>query len=183
MKKPLLIACIGLSLLCLPALVRAQAGFAPMKEHALLKKEAGTWTAKGKMWMPGATEAMEFEGVEKNEMVGDLWVATDFKGNFGGVEFHGHGRLGFNVDSKKYEGTWFDSMSPHTTKMTGTYDEASKTLTMHSTGKGPQGEEMKGKNVVVYKDKDTRVMTMYSQDPNGGDKMIKTMQIVYTRKK
>ena len=73
-----------------------------------------------------------------------------------------------------------DSMNPHTTQMEGNYDSAKKTLTMMTKGKDPAGQTTQGKNVMVYKDKDTRLFTMYTKQ---GDKYEKMMEITYTRKK
>ena len=163
--------------------VDAQGPFVALKEHGVLQYDIGEWVAKGKMWMPDVPQPIEFEGIETNTMVGELWSVSDFKGNFGGMEFHGHGSTGYNPDTKKFEGTWFDAMSPYMTRMTGTYDEATKTLTMESVGVVPGIGEKKGKSTLVHKDENTRVMTMFAADPEGGDKMVKEMEIIYTRKK
>ncbi len=175
-----LVACVCVALFAQVA--NGQEPFQATKEHELLKKDVGTWNATCKMWMPGSDEPMEFEGTETNSMVGDLWVVTDFHADFGGMDFHGHGFSGFNPDTGKYTGTWFDSMSPHPMTMTGEYDAASKTLTSMSSGKDGEGNEMKGKSTVVYKDDNTRVMTMWNSDPAGDDEMTKVMEITYTRK-
>jgi len=157
-------------------------GFQAQEEHALLKKDVGVWDAKGKMWMPGVADPLEFEGVETNEMLGDLFTITDFRGDFGGMAFRGHGRVGFNPTSKKYESTWFDVTNPWGMTGEGTYDADSKTLTLMTTSKSATGEDKKGKSTLHYQDKNTRVMTAYSSDPEDGDKMVKEMEIIYTRK-
>jgi len=151
--------------------------------HKILKMEEGAWDAKGKMWMPGADEPMEFGGTEVNKMIGDFWVASEFKGNFGGVDFVGHGVFGYDESEKQHFGTWVDSMSTHQMKMFGGYDADTKTMTYKTVGKNPDGSEMKGKNVVVYKDANTRVMTMYAANPEKEGEMVKSMEIIYTRKK
>lgn len=153
------------------------------KEHELLKKDVGTWHAAGKMWQPGMDEAIEFEGTETNSMVGEFWIVTDFRGSFFGQDFHGHGHSGFNTETGKYEGVWIDSMSTFPMTMSGEYDAASKTLTSKTAGKTPTGDDMNGKSTVVYKDENTRVMTMWGPNPEGGDEMYKMMEITYTRKK
>ena len=156
-------------------------GFEPTDAHKVLNHEVGTWTAKGKVWQPGTDEPMEFEGTETNRIIGGMWVVSDFKGDFGGMKFEGHAMMGYDMDGKKYVGMWFDSMSPYPSKMSGSYDAEKKTMTFNTVNKNPEtGDEYKGKNVIVYKDKDTRVMTMY-MDMDG--KMVKSMELVYTRKK
>ena len=177
-KMGLVLASSFASLVVLAAHASGQG--AVSEEHKVLHMDAGTWTAKGKMWMPGAADSTEFEGKEVNSMIGDFWCTSRFEGNFFGTEFVGTGTFGYDESSKKYHGVWMDSMNPNMTKMHGTYDQAKKTMTFQTEGKDMTGRAVKGKNVVHYKDEDTRVMTMYEMD---GDEMRKTMEIVYSRAK
>ncbi|MEM7477614.1 MAG: DUF1579 family protein, partial [Planctomycetota bacterium] len=87
----------------------------------------------------------------------------------------------YDAAKKKYFGTWVDSFSPNPTRMEGTYDAKSKTMTYDTTGVGMDGSPTKGKNVVFY-GKDKRTMTMYSAAPDTGE-IIKVMEIVYTKAK
>ncbi len=157
-------------------------GFPASEQHAVLKQEVGTWQAACKMWMPGVDDPMEFEGTEVNEMIGDLWVVSDFRGDFQGVPFRGHGRMGFNPETEKYEATWFDSMTPFVTSMSGVYDPKTKMLTSMSEGRDEAGNPKKGKSTLHYKDENTRVLVMYAAGPDGGDQWVKEMEVVYTRK-
>jgi len=157
----------------------------PTEEHKILKKEEGEWTAKAKLFYGPAgpyDEPQESAASESNKMIGPFFITSDFKGSFGGMPFTGHGVFGYDVATKKYTGMWIDSFGSTPTKMTGTYDAATKTMTYDTTGVGMGGEPTKGKNVVVYKSDDTRVMTMYMQLP-GQDKMAKMMELTYERKK
>ena len=154
------------------------------KEHEILKLEEGTWDAEMTMFMGPAgpyDPPVKSKGKEVNRMVGDFWIVSDFSGDFDGVSFTGRGQFGYDATKKKYVGTWIDSMNANITKMVGTYDAESKTMTYESSGVGMDGNPTKGKNVVVY-GKDKRVMTMHYAAP-GSDEMIKVMEIVYTRAK
>jgi hypothetical protein len=150
--------------------------------HKLLHQDIGTWHAAGKMWQPGVDEPMLFEGTEINEMIGELHAISDFRGNFGGMEFHGHGSNSFDSASGSYVGTWVDSMNPNMMMMKGIWDPKTKTLTSHSEGKDVTGKETKGKSTLVYKDKDTRILTMFAAGENDGQ-WVKEMEITYTREK
>ena len=147
-------------------------------EHGVLKKDAGTWTASMKMWT-GGEEPIEATGIEVNKMIGDLWVSSTFEAEIFGQKFTGSGTFGYDPEKKKYIGSWVDSMTPYVSHMEGTYDADSKTMTLATKGKDPSGSPTEGKNVAVYKDKDTRIFTMYMKQ---GDKMVKTMEITYKRK-
>ncbi|MEM8668810.1 MAG: DUF1579 domain-containing protein [Planctomycetota bacterium] len=154
------------------------------KEHQILKMEEGVWDAEITMYMGPAgayNPPQKSKGKESNRMIGDFWLISDFEGSFEGMAFKGHGQFGFDPAKKKYTGTWVDSFSSNTTKMSGTYDADKKTMTYETTGVEMDGSPSKGRNVVVYGDK-KRVMTMYSAAPDSGE-MIKVMEITYTKTK
>ena len=64
----------------------------------------------------------------------------------------------------------------------GTYDSESKSLTMIMTSTNAEGKQEKAKSVTKYEGRDTRAFTMYMQDPSGGDKWVKSMEITYKRR-
>jgi hypothetical protein len=144
-------------------------------ELEFLKNSAGKWKAEIKMMIPGTEEAPVSVGTENNEMIGDAWVVSKFEGEFEGTPFKGVGLIGYDATEEKMVNYWVDSMSPSVTRFVGTYDKATKTVTM--TGKDHMGE---GKHTTVVKDAKTRVFTMYSK-PEGADEYMKVMEITYTR--
>jgi hypothetical protein len=150
------------------------------EEHQVLQLDVGTWKAAGKLFTPGVDEPTEFEGVETNQMVGSMWLKSDFKGDFFGTEFVGHAVGGYDPSTKKYVSSWVDSMNPYAMHMQGTYDKAKKTMTMETSGKDPAGNPTKGKSVVEYRQDGSRMMTMYTQ-AEGADEMTKMMEIHYTK--
>ncbi len=154
------------------------------KEHKVLKKDVGVWDAETKFWPAGPNgDPMVSKGIERNRMIGGLWLLCNFSGEFGGQEFKGHSQTGYNSQKKKYVGTWVDSMSTHITTMEGTYDETKDELTSIMTSVDPAtGNEITSKSVAKYTGKDTRMMTMYMADPNDGDVWVKSMEISYKRR-
>ena len=182
--KPILVLTASIFAILLPAPATAQ--IAPSsKGHEILKLESGDWNAKTKLYMTpgGIVEEPEVStGKESNKMIGPFWLVSDFKGTFGGMKFTGHGTFGYDSKTKKYSGIWIDSFGPYETKMIGSYDEASKTMTYETIGIGMDGQPMKGRNVVVYHSDDKRTMTMYMTMP-GETKMVRAMEIEYERAK
>lgn len=155
---------------------------AASKEHEILKLEEGKWDAQMTMYMGPAgpyDPPVKSKGQESNRMIGDFWLVSDFSGEFEGMKFTGQGQFGFDPAKKKYVGTWIDSFSPNSSTMVGSYDAAKKTMTYTTTTVGMDGKPSKGKNVVVYGEKQ-RVMTMYAAAPESGE-MIKVMEIVYAK--
>ncbi len=153
----------------------------PSEEHGILKKDVGEWTIEGKMLMPEGTQ--EFKAEEKVVAIGQFWTVSHYSSDIlGGLK--GSLTVGFDPKTKQYVGTWVDSLQPTPTRMKGTYDSKSKTMTYATTGIGLDGEPMPGKIIVQYKSDDRHFFTMMHQDPTGQtDKMVKTMEMIYTRKK
>jgi len=80
----------------------------PGPEQQLFRDDAGTWDAKVESMMPPMTS----QGTETNVLsCSGLCLVTDFKGEFGGMPFEGHGTSVYDSVKKKYVGTWADSMS------------------------------------------------------------------------
>jgi hypothetical protein len=175
------IRCLGcaLTMLILAGGSWAQEPQAP-KEMELYQHDVGEWECDIKMWNDPNAEPMSAQGTESNRMLGDMWLISQFKADFGGMPYEGCGQFGYDSEKKKYVGAWVDSMNPYASHMEGTYDAATKTLTQFGTGKNPDGSSMKSKSVVVYKE-NGRVFTMYNQASPGKDEWIKVMEIVYKK--
>jgi hypothetical protein len=154
----------------------------PGPEHEVLKKDAGAWDATVEATMePGAKPSVS-KGVEVNTLIGDgLWLIQDFKGEFMGAPFQGHGVLGYDASKKKYVGTWVDSMSMGLNAIEGTYDPKTRTLSTTMEGPCPDGTVMKMRATNEWKDSDTRVSTMYSSAGPGGAESV-MMKITYKRR-
>jgi hypothetical protein len=174
-KIRLAIALCAAGLMFVPA-VRAQEPPKPGPEHALLKQLEGNWEATISFG------GMESKGTMTYKMeLGGLWLVSNFKGDFGGMQFRGKGLDGYDPAKKKYIGVWVDSMSTTPMISEGTFDKDGKVLTMVGDGPGPDGKPTKHKMVSEMRDKDTMVMTMSSPDSDGKDQVM--MTINYKRKK
>jgi hypothetical protein len=146
----------------------------PGPEHAVLKDFTGDWEATVN------SQGSESKGATAAKMgVGGLWLIEDFKGDFAGTTFEGHGVTSYDPAKKKYIMVWVDSMSASPMILEGTYDKAAKTMTMAGTMAMPDGTSMKVKQTTVTKDADTRVMTMKAGE--GGNEMV-MLEVTYKRK-
>lgn len=161
--------------------VTAQEMPKPGPEHEVLEMDAGTWDATVEMFAAPGAPPMVSKGTETNTMgCGGLCLISDFKGDFGGMPFHGHGTSTWDRAKKKYVGTWTDSMSSGLALSEGTYDPASKKATAWMEGPDATGKVTRSKAVVEYKDANTRIMSMFTTGPDG--KEVPSMRISYTRK-
>ncbi|MBI1849117.1 MAG: DUF1579 domain-containing protein [Planctomycetes bacterium] len=154
----------------------------PGPEHAALKQREGTWDATVKSRMaPGQPES-ESKGVQTNTMGAGLWLVSEFKGEFAGMPFWGHGITGYDPLKKKYVLTWVDSFGASMLLGEGTADASGKVLTMMvEGGVDMAGKPMKYRQIEEVKDADTIVMTMMTAGPDG--KEFPMMTINYKRKK
>lgn len=146
-------------------------------EYDVLKNDVGEWDVKITNFASGIPEVTK--GTESNRMLGDFWLISDFEGRMMGIEFKGHGSTGYDAASKKYVGTWVDSLSPGMMHLKGEYDKESKTLTLFGMAPGMDGNPAKHRLTTVYKD-GKRVMTMYITLQGGEE--TKFMQLDYTKK-
>src|SRR5437773_2168191 len=82
----------------------------PGPEHEFLKKDVGVWDATVETIMEPGGKPNVSKGVETITLLGGgLWMIQDFKSEFMGVPFQGHGVTGYDASKKKYVGTWVDS--------------------------------------------------------------------------
>jgi hypothetical protein len=175
-----LIAFSLLGCLCLPAAAQFPE---PPKEMEIFRQDVGKWDCEVRFYAEPTAEPMLSKATEENEMLGGFWMVSKFKGEIMGAPFEGSGQFGWNGETKKYVGSWVDSMSPNATCMEGTWDAASKTLSMVGGSKDPSGADTRSKQVVVYQDDDHHTMTMYLQGPGGKDDWLKQLEVRYTRRK
>jgi hypothetical protein len=145
----------------------------PGPEHAIFKEWAGNWDAE----MPGGSKGTTIAKVGLN----GLWLMDDLKSEIGGMPFEGRGALSYDPAKKKYVHVWIDSMSTSPMISEGTYDKATKTLTLNGTMAGPDGMSMKVRQVLVTKDADTRVFTLSSVGDDGA--ATEMIVVTYKRKK
>lgn len=161
-----------------------QADMTPGEPHAMMAKWDGTWNAETTMWMSADAPAEKSTGTSVNKMVlGGRFQKTSFKGTMGGYPFEGEGTLAYDNGRKMYVSTWMDNMSTGQMHTEGTWDPATKSLTM--TGKmfcSANGKDCNIREVFKIIDDNTQMMEMYGPDMKTG-KEYKNMEIKYTRKK
>lgn len=147
----------------------------PGAEHALLKKYEGAWDATNEM-MGMTTKATFHCKLACN----GFWLMSEYKGDFGGGTFTGYEQMGYDTAKKKYVSTWIDSMSTGIMMMEGSFDAATKTITM--TGEGPDmtGKIVRHTGKTTWADDNTFIYTMSAPGPDG--KEAQMMKITYKRK-
>jgi len=154
----------------------------PTAEHKALEAFVGTWDAKVTMWMDPKAPPVESTGSMVNSMIYDgRYLEQKFVGDMGGMKFEGTGIWGFDVAAGQYVATWHDSMSTGIMRSWGPKSMDGKTFVMKAANTDPiTGKESIGEETATIDSADQNTMRMF--EDRGGVK-VKTMEIVYTRKK
>lgn len=156
----------------------------PGKMHEMLASWNGTWNGETTYWEYEGAAPKQSTGTAVNTMLFGKYQYSKHSGNMGGMPFEGIGTTGYDNATKQFVSSWIDNWSSGIMYMTGTWDEATKTMTM--TGTCPDivrpGKECNIKEVFTIIDDNTQNMVMYSPDPKTG-KEYKMMEIKMSRKK
>ncbi len=147
------------------------------KHHAALLQDVGAWDAIVESTCSG--ETTKDKGRERIQAICDgRWTWSEFRSEYMGKPFVGHGLVGWDANQKKYASLWIDSMSATCAVTSGTFDEKTKTYSFTGTCTGPDGKPMKIEQTLSCKDEDSRVLRMKFDGPE----MKSTMKITYARR-
>jgi hypothetical protein len=153
----------------------------PGKEHELLKKFEGEWDAAAKFMMEPGKEPVPSKGKESGKLIlGGLFLVTTFDADMFGGKFTGHGVLGYDLQKKKYTGSWVDSLNSAMYLVEGTLEGNVLTERMDGTEPGT-GAPLKMRLIHELKDADHRVTRFFMTFPDG--KEVETGSISYQRRK
>jgi hypothetical protein len=141
----------------------------PAKEHELLKQFAGKWETSAESAPAPGQPAMKCAGTIDAKMLGDLWVVSEMEADMMGTKFKAIQTIGYDGASKKYVGTWVDSMISHMWKYEGSVDKTGKILTLEAEGPNfmKPGETSKFRDVYEFKSKDLIATTSMMQGDDG----------------
>jgi hypothetical protein len=154
----------------------------PGAEHQVLKGLAGKWKVSTKSWHSEGSKPEVTTGTSTfKPILGGRFVEQDYKGKMMGQPYEGTGMMGYNNVTKKFETTWYDSMSTATMLLEGTMDSGTKTITQTGQYIDPvKKEPQKMRSEFKIIDKDNATFVMYMPDMVTG-KEYKGMEQVYKR--
>jgi hypothetical protein len=166
------------------AMMKAWKDFAtPGAMHQWLAKTNGTWEAEVEQWMAPGTPSTKAKATNiQSAALGGRYVIGKFTSTMMGQPFEGMSTMGFDNARKVFTSTWVDNMGTGIVHMSGTYDEATKTMNM----KGYQTDALTGKDSDIREemkmiDDNTYSMAMYGTGPDG--KEMKFMEGTFKKKK
>jgi len=133
MNRAALIAAT-LCLIGVPSL-RAQEPQLPPPEaaHKWLDQLVGEWTTESTAVAPNGEE-FKCQGKATAKSLGGYWVIITIDTQMGDDVMRGVMTVGYDPKSKKYVGTWVDSMTSYLWKYEGKLDESGKILPLEAAG-------------------------------------------------
>ena len=165
-----------------PAMMKAwQESMTPGPMHEMLAHRVGEWKAEVTTWMDPAKPPETSEAKTVTEAIlGGRYFKSTHTGMMMGMPFEGYEISGYDNVKKKFFSIWLDNMGTGFMTSEGTYDEASKTLTLTGQMTEPMGNTVNVREVAKDMDNDNSTFEMYV---DMGGKEMKTMEIKYTRVK
>lgn len=172
-----ILSLVGLTIVLVSITADAQAP-APTDHHKQLQTLVGEWVGTIKSHAPGMpSEPMAAS--ETVEAFGPFWIQSRFKCDFMGMTYEGMGGVGYDPATKKYKGTWMDTMAPHLSIMEGTKDPKTGVLTMNWKSPDPATGKMVSNRSEMKHEGDSYV-TEFFVEKDG--KWLKNMTIDMKRK-
>lgn len=155
----------------------------PGAMHKWMEKTNGTWEADLTQWMDPKAPPMKSKAtIVQNSVLGGRYVTSKYTGTMMGAPFEGMSTMGYDNAKKIFVSTWIDNVGTGMVNMTGTYNEATKTLSLRGTQTNPMnGKDGNIREEMSMVDDDTYTMVMYGDDYAG--KEMKFMEATVKRKK
>ncbi len=155
----------------------------PGEMHKMLAAGSGKWDVEVTTWdMDPSKPPSKSKATSESKMImNGLYQVSSFKGTMMGMPFEGQSTTGYDNARKVFVSTWIDNMGSGVMYTEGTYDAATKTLTMKGkmTDCTTDGQS-DVKEILVFKDDKHQHMEMWSTGPDG--KEYKWMESEYTKK-
>ena len=153
----------------------------PGEPHKLFATLVGSWTTTTREWMEPGKPPMESTGTAEMKMLLDgRFLYQEFNGQMMGQPFNGIGIDGYDNMRKKYVTAWMDSMGTGIFLMEGTASPDGRTITLRGSHPEPGGGKMTHRAIWKIINADNQIFDMYGA--HHGQKEMKMMEIVYTRK-
>ncbi len=154
----------------------------PGPMHTWMAKWNGSWEAELTQWMPGAPATKSKGTNEQSSIMNNRYTIGKFTTTMMGMPMQGQSMMGYDNAKKIFVSTWVDNFGSGIVYMTGTYDEATKTLNL----KGRQTDPITGKDSELREemkiiDDNTYMLIMYGTGMDGVEQ--KFMEGIFKRKK
>ncbi|QEG23820.1 DUF1579 family protein [Mariniblastus fucicola] len=125
-----------------------------------LKQFEGTWNVEAK---ESDSEKVSHNVVMTSRAIGSQWVVSKQVGKIGPMNFEALQTVGYDAEKELYFGSWVDSSSNYTWKLSGSVDETGTKLTLGSKGPDWNDATKKRKYRDIYEFKSETEIASVSQ--------------------
>lgn len=155
----------------------------PGPVHQMMASWNGNWKGEMSSYMSEGAPPMVAHTTATNSMILEgRYQQSRHSGSYDNMPFEGMGTLAYDNSKKQFISSWVDNMGTGIMILKGTWDEASKTITMTGTQTDPsRGKDCNVREVYRIIDDNNHLMEMYGPDPMTG-KEFKMMEIKLSRK-
>jgi Protein of unknown function (DUF1579) len=156
----------------------------PGDMHKWLEKTNGTWEGKVVNWGMDPTAPPDTQKAVnvQSSILGGRYVMGKFSSTMMKMPFEGMSTMGYDKAKKIFSSTWVDNMGTGIVRMSGTYDEGTKTLNLKGTQTDPMtGKDSDMREEMKMLDDNSYTMIMYGAGMDG--KEMKFMEGTFKRKK
>ena len=139
--------------------------------HKMLAAQNGTWDNEMTMFEPGKPPTVS-KSVSVNKMIfGGRYQQSSYTGTMNNEPFEGMSILGYDNTKKKFVNSWIDNGGTGVMYMEGSYDPATKSITLSGTMPDfTTGKDCTMRQVITMTDDKHNNMEMY-YTPAGGQEM------------
>lgn len=132
----------------------------PSEEHKLLESMVGKWEQTAKFWEKPGAEPTVVTGVSANKMVlGGRFLLSEWEGGEGEMQGQGFNIMGFDRRFNRYTLVVFDTWGTYYVTAAGTWDDGTKTLTLHGEDEDPVwGSTQKYDYIIRFVDDDNYII-------------------------
>lgn len=155
----------------------------PGEQHAMLAKEAGTWSGKSTMWMGPTSEGVVTQSSSVVTSIMDgRYMHIEWSGEMPGAgPYMGSGLVGFDNVSQKYFATWIDNMGTGLMVGEGQASADGKTMTINYKYNCPITKKPTTmREVETVTGANSKTIEMFTTDPKSG-KEYRMMKSELTR--
>jgi hypothetical protein len=155
----------------------------PGDMQKMMASWTGNWDADITMWDKPGAPPTKSTGKTVNKMImGGRYQQSVHTATMMGMPFEGQGLLAYDNAKKAFQSTWVDNMGTGLMNLTGTWNAATKSLTLTGRSVDPSTLADKDfKEVMTVIDDNSQTLAMFTNGQDG--KEMKMMEIKYTRRK
>jgi hypothetical protein len=156
MKTNIIALALFTAIVSQPLLAQDPKLMEPQKEHKLLQNFVGDWDTESDAMQGPNQPPMKYKGQMHAAALGQMWLVANVENNIMGTKMNAQFTLGYDPDTKKYVGTWIDSIMNHMWHYNGWLEDDGKTLILEAEGPNmlEPGKTAKFRDIYIFKSPD-----------------------------